>query len=80
MKFLYVSTVGADDPVKAAIPWHLMVNGSVPEGHDVMGIALAGDATDLVIGGKGEQLMPLGLPPMRELFQKVRDTGIPVYI
>ena len=67
------------DPVKATIPFHMAVNGSVPEGHEVS-VILAGDATDLVIGGAGEKLEGLGLPPMRELLPKVRELGLPVYV
>ena len=79
MKFVYFSATGTADPVRASIPFHLAVNGSVPEGHDVQMI-LAGDATDLVIGGKGEQIEGLGVPPMRELLAKVREHGLPVYV
>jgi predicted peroxiredoxin len=79
MRFLYFSTTGVSDPVKATIPFHMAVNGSVPQGHEAS-IILAGDGAEIVIGGAGEKLEGLGLPPMRDLLAKVRELGLPVYV
>lgn len=79
MDILYIASSGPGEPVKAALPFHLAVNGSAARG-DRPRIALAGDATDLVLGDAVESLEPLGLPTMRELVTKAADLGVPVYV
>jgi predicted peroxiredoxin len=79
MRFVYFCTTGVADPVKATIPFHMAVNGSLPEGHETS-IILAGDGAEIVIGGAGEKVEGLGLPPMRDLLAKVRELGLPVYV
>jgi predicted peroxiredoxin len=79
MEILYLATSGASDPTRASIPLHLAVNGSVEVGHSV-GIVLAGDATELVKADARGSLEGLGLPPVRDLFDKVRRHEIPVYV
>jgi predicted peroxiredoxin len=79
MKILYMSTSGSSDPTRASIPLHLAVNGSVEVGHTV-GVLLAGDATELLKADVREQLEGLGIPPLRELFAKVRQHEVPVYV
>ena len=78
MDILYIGSCGSADPVKAALPFHLAVNGSAARG-DRPSIALAGDATDLLLG-EAASLEPLGLPPMRELVAKAVELEVPVYI
>lgn len=79
MKFVYVSTSGADDPTKASLPLHLAVNGSVEVGQDVT-VILAGDATEMLLGDNLDQIDGVGVPPMRELVAKLRDHAVPVYV
>lgn len=79
MKLLYIVTRGTDDPTLASVPLHIAANGSVEIGHEVT-IALAGDATELVIGDNANDLQGLGVPPVRELLSKLRDHEIPVYV
>lgn len=79
MKFLYIATSGTSDPTKASLPIHLAVNGSVEAGHDTE-IALAGDAVEIMIGENRDKIEGVGVPAMRELFDKVRDHGVPVYV
>ncbi|HWC11634.1 MAG TPA: hypothetical protein VG455_10460 [Acidimicrobiales bacterium] len=79
MDILYIGSCGSTDPVKAALPFHLAVNGSAARG-DRPSIALAGDATDLLLGEAAESLEPLGLPPMRELVAKAVELEVPVYV
>ena len=79
MRTLYFCSKGSIDPTGASIPLHLAANGSVEVGHDVA-IVLGGDGTDLVsreiVGG----VEGVGLPPARELFAKLRERGVPVYV
>jgi predicted peroxiredoxin len=77
-KLLYVATHGPDDPTKACMPFHLAVNGAAEAGIDAE-INLAGDATVLIQDQFIDTLVPLGLPPLRELMAKIREKGVPVF-
>lgn len=79
MKFLYLSTTGASDPTKASIPLHLAVNGSAEVGHDTE-IVLAGDAAEIILGDNINTIEGVGVPPMRELIEKVKAHEVPVFV
>ena len=79
MRILYMATSGSSDPTRASIPFHLAVNGSAEIGHQV-GIVLAGDATEFLQRDLMDAAEGVGLPPIRELFGKVREHGLPVYV
>ncbi len=79
MDILYIGSSGRADPVKAALPFHIAVNGSLERG-DAARIVLAGDATDLLLEDAVQTLEPLGLPALRELVTKARDHQIPVFV
>lgn len=79
MKVLYLATTGAGDPTKASIPLHIAANGSVEIGQECA-VVLAGDATELVSRDTAEGVEGVGVPPARELFQKLLDNQVPVYV
>ncbi|MGI8910331.1 MAG: DsrE family protein [Rubrobacteraceae bacterium] len=79
MKFLYMVTSGTDDPTLASVPLHIAANGSLEAGHEVT-IVLAGDATELVIGANAQNLHGVGVPPVRDLFAKLKEHEVPVYV
>jgi predicted peroxiredoxin len=79
VRILYFGTTGPDDPTKASIPLHIAANGSVDAGQECA-VALAGDAVELVRRETAESVEGVGIPPVRELFQKLRENEIPVYI
>ena len=79
MGILYFGTTGPGDPTKASIPLHIAANGSVDAGQECA-VALAGDAVELVRRETAEGVEGVGIPPARELFQKLRDNQIPVYV
>ena len=79
MHVVYICTAGSADQTKASLPWHLAVNGSIEEGHDVS-MVLAGDATELVVGGAAETWEGMGLPPMSEMVAKAREHEVPVFV
>ena len=79
MEILYLATSGTSDPTRASIPLHLAINGSVEVGHSV-NLVLAGDATELVMPPTREMLEGVGLPPARELFAKIRQHEVPVFV
>jgi predicted peroxiredoxin len=79
MKILYLATAGAVDPTRASIPLHIAANGSLAEGQDCA-VVLVGDATELVSSEKAAQLEGVGVPPAKELLQKLVDDRVPVYV
>lgn len=79
MNVLYIAASGRDDPVRAAVPYHLAANGSAEVGQTAA-IVLAGDATDILFGDAIDTLEPLGLPPLRDLVAKAVDQGIPFHV
>jgi predicted peroxiredoxin len=79
MRILYLATTGPGDPTKASIPLHIAANGSVEAGQECA-VVLAGDAVELAQQGTAESVEGVGIPPARELFQKLRDNEVPVYV
>ncbi len=79
MRILYLATAGATDPTRASIPLHIAANGSVVVGQECA-VVLAGDATELVSRMKAERVEGVGVPPARELLQKLVDNQVPVYV
>jgi predicted peroxiredoxin len=79
MKVLYLATTGAGDPTRASLPLHIAANGSIEAGQECA-VVLAGDATELVSQGTAERVEGVGVPPARELIQKLRDNQIPIYV
>jgi predicted peroxiredoxin len=43
-------------------------------------VVLVGDGTELVSREKAERLEGVGIPPTKELLQKLVDNQIPVYV
>jgi predicted peroxiredoxin len=79
VKVLYLATSGSSDATKASIPLHIAANGSLEAGQECA-VVLAGDATELVSRETAERLEGVGVPPARELLQKLRDNDVPVYV
>ena len=79
MKILYLATAGAADSTRASIPLHIAANGSVGEGQECA-VVLVGDATELVSREKAERVEGVGIPPTKELLQRLLDNQVPVYV
>ncbi|MBA2295196.1 MAG: hypothetical protein H0W16_08675 [Actinobacteria bacterium] len=79
MRILYLATAGSSDPTRASIPLHIAANGSIEVGQECT-VVLAGDATELVSREKAKGVEGVGVPPARELLQKLVDNHIPVYV
>jgi predicted peroxiredoxin len=79
MKVLYLATAGAGDPTRASLPLHIAANGSVEADQDCA-VVLTGDATELVSRETVEGVEGVGVPPARELIQKLLDNEVPVYV
>ena len=79
MRILYILTAGTADPTKASLPVHLAVNGSAEVGDDPA-IFIAGDGTEYLSGSAIDDAQGLGIPSMADLFAKIRQHEIPVYV
>ena len=79
MKILYLAASGATDPTRASIPLHIAANGSVGEGQECA-VVLMGDATELISREKADRLEGVGIPPTKELLQKLLDNRVPVFV
>ena len=79
MKILYLATAGAADPTRVSLPLHIAANGSVDEGQECA-VVLVGDATELVSRVAAERVEGVGVPPAKELLQKLLDNQVPVFV
>jgi predicted peroxiredoxin len=79
MKVLYLATTGAGDATKASIPLHIAANGSVDAGQECA-VVLAGDATELISRETADRTEGVGVPPVRDLFRKLLDNDVPVFV
>ncbi len=79
MKILYLATAGAADPTRASIPLHIAANGSVAQEQECA-VVLVGDATELVSREQAEGVEGVGIPPAKELLQKLLDNQVPVFV
>ncbi len=77
-RLLISATYGYDNSTRAAMPF-FVAKGAKEAGIDV-GIALALDATALVKPDIRKHVLPLGQPPLEELFQFAVDHAIPIYV
>ena len=76
---LYISSHGPDDPTKACIPFHLAVNGAAEAGIEAE-VNLAGDAAVLIQDRYVDAVVPVGLPPLKELIAKAKEKGVRIHV
>jgi predicted peroxiredoxin len=76
-RLLVISTHGSEDPTRAGIAF-FMAKGAVEAGHKPE-VILAGDAAVLARKPVAESVLPVGIPPLKELVQFALDNGVPVY-
>ena len=79
MRILYLASAGEGDPTRASLPLHIAANGSVEQGQECA-VVLVGDGTELASRERAERVEGVGIPPARELLQKLLDNQIPVYV
>lgn len=75
---LYVATHATDDPTLASVPFLLATGAGTAEID--CSVALVGEAASLAKPGMIDAVHGVGFPLLRDLVQKVRDLGIPVYV
>ena len=76
-RLLIMSTHGSEDPTRAGLAFFL-AKGAVEAGHKPE-IVLAGDASVLARKVVAESVLPVGIPPLKELAQFASDNKLPVY-
>jgi len=77
-KILITATHGSEDPTRAGLAF-VLAKGAV-EGGNQVSLALVGDGALLMKQPIRESIVPVGLPPMKELFQFAVDHKVPVYV
>lgn len=78
-KLLITTATGPDLATRASLPFHIAANGAVASGVDCS-IALAGDATGILVPGVMETVKGIGIPPLAELWQKCIDGGVKIHV
>ncbi len=76
-RILIISTHGSEDPTRAGLAF-VMAKGAVEAGHRPE-VLLAGDASILAKKVVTESVLPVGLPPLKDLVQFVVENKVPVY-
>lgn len=76
-RILIISTHGSEDPTRAGIAFFL-AKGGVEAGHKPE-IVLAGDAAVLARKVVAESVLPVGIPPLKDLIAFALENKVPVY-
>ena len=76
-RILIILSHGSEDPTRAGMAF-LFAKGAVEAGHKPE-LLLAGDATVLARKVVADNVMPVGIPPLRDLIQFAVDNGVPVH-
>jgi predicted peroxiredoxin len=77
-RILYLGTAGSDDPTRAAFPFQ-WAQGALDAGHEPE-IFLAGEAVYLMKGSIGDAVLPVAMPPFRELLDEIIAQRVPIYV
>jgi len=75
---LYVGTAGSDDPTRAGLPFNFAL-GADEAGHQPQ-IFLAGEAAYLMKDDIAAAVMPVAMPPLREMLEAVVGKGVPIFV
>ncbi len=75
---LFFGVHGSEDPTKATFPF-LLANAAVGEKYETA-IILAGDAVVLMRTTVADNVLAVGLPPLKELLAKVVAAKVPIYV
>lgn len=77
-KILYTSSHGSDDPTRATIAFVAAI-GAIDAGHEPE-LALMGEATYLMKDDISDQIHGVGWPPLKDLWPKLIEHAVPVYV
>lgn len=76
-RILIVATHGYEDPTRAGLAF-FMARGAVEAGHRPE-VVLAGDGAILAHRGVAEAVVPVGIPPLRELVASALENEVPIH-
>ncbi len=76
-RLLLIASHGSEDPTRAGLAF-LFAKGAVEEGHQPE-VILAGDAAVLARQTVAENVIPVGLPPLKDLIAFAQEHNVPVY-
>jgi predicted peroxiredoxin len=74
---LIVLTHGSEDPTRAGLAF-LFAKGAIEAGHKPE-VLLAGDASVLARKVVADNVLPLGIPALKDLIQFALDNAVPVH-
>jgi len=77
-KLAFVATCGSEDPTKACFPF-LQAKNAVETGLEAE-ISVIGDAVVLMKDAVKESVVPVGWPPLKELFDACVEYKIPIFV
>jgi predicted peroxiredoxin len=78
-RLLIVTSAGPDNATTASVPFHIAANGAGASGVDC-GIALAGDAVELMKPDVQAAVRGIGIPPLADLIRSASERGISFYV
>jgi predicted peroxiredoxin len=77
-RILYLATAGSDDPTRAGFPFQWAL-GARDAGHDAE-VFVAGEAVYLMKSTVADAVLPVAMPPVKELVDEVIATRIPIFV
>jgi predicted peroxiredoxin len=77
-KLAFVATHGSENPTKACFPF-LQAKNAVEAGIEAE-LSLIGDAVVLMRKEVRDSVVPVGWPPLSELFDAVVEHKVPIYV
>ncbi len=75
---LYVGTAGSDDPTRAGLPFNFAL-GALEAGHQPQ-IFLAGEAAYVMKEDVAAAIMPVAMPPLREMLEALVARQVPIFV
>ncbi len=78
MKFVITATAGSNDPTRATLPFMGAV-AAADAGHEVK-LGFAGEGAYLVLDTIVKNVHGVGAPPLQELWGKLLDKGVQVFV
>jgi len=78
-RLLIVTSQGPENPTSASVPFHIAANGAGASGVEC-GIALAGDAVELMKPDVQSRVKGIGIPPFADLVKSANERGITFFV
>lgn len=78
-RLLIVTSAGPDNATTASVPFHIAANGAGASGVEC-GIALAGEAVELMKKEVQASVRGIGIPPLADLVKSAAERGITFYV